>query len=85
MFVRNTRSIVIYQFLFSLDPFITVHVRIFQSALPGWFYLRVSGVVMGGACSTNGEKRNAYKLLVGKLEGKRALGRPRRNCWTILE
>jgi hypothetical protein len=25
-----------------------------------------------------GEKRNAYKLLVGKPEGKRTLGRPRR-------
>jgi hypothetical protein len=25
-----------------------------------------------------GEKRNAYMLLVGKLEGKRPLGRPRR-------
>jgi hypothetical protein len=24
------------------------------------------------------EKRNAYRLLVGKLEGKRPLGRPRR-------
>jgi hypothetical protein len=33
---------------------------------------------MGGACSTNGEKRNAYRLLVGKPEGKRPLGRPRR-------
>jgi hypothetical protein len=33
---------------------------------------------MGGSCSTNGEKRNAYKLLVGKLEGKRPPGRPRR-------
>jgi hypothetical protein len=32
---------------------------------------------MGGACSTNGEKRNAYKL-VGKPEGKRSLGGPRR-------
>jgi hypothetical protein len=32
---------------------------------------------MGGACSTNGEKRNAYGLLVGKPEGKRPLGRPR--------
>jgi hypothetical protein len=28
---------------------------------------------MGGPCSTNGEKRNAYRLLVGK----RPLGRPR--------
>jgi hypothetical protein len=34
---------------------------------------------MGGICSTNGEKRNAYRLLVGKPEGKREpLGRPRR-------
>jgi hypothetical protein len=33
---------------------------------------------VGGACSTNGEKRNAYRLLVGKPEGRRPLGRPRR-------
>jgi hypothetical protein len=33
---------------------------------------------MGGSCSTNGEKKNAYRLLVGKPEGKRPLGRPRR-------
>jgi hypothetical protein len=26
----------------------------------------------------NGEKRNAYRILVGKPEGKRPLGRPRR-------
>jgi hypothetical protein len=32
---------------------------------------------MGGACSTMGEKRNAYRLLVGKPEGKRALGKLR--------
>jgi hypothetical protein len=33
---------------------------------------------MGKACSTNGEKRNAYRKLVGKLEGKRRIGRSRR-------
>jgi hypothetical protein len=33
---------------------------------------------MDGSCSRNGEKRNAYRLLVGKPEGKRPLGRPRR-------
>jgi hypothetical protein len=33
---------------------------------------------MGGPRSTNGEKRNAYRLLVGKPEGKRPLGRPTR-------
>jgi hypothetical protein len=30
---------------------------------------------MGGACSTIGDKRNAYRILVGK---PRPLGRPRR-------
>jgi hypothetical protein len=33
---------------------------------------------MGGPCSTNGEKRNAYRLLDRKPEGKSPLGRPRR-------
>jgi hypothetical protein len=33
---------------------------------------------MGRACSTNGGKRNAYRISVGKPEGKRPLGRPRR-------
>jgi hypothetical protein len=33
---------------------------------------------MGGPCSTNGENRKAYRLLVGKPEGKRPLGKSRR-------
>jgi hypothetical protein len=33
---------------------------------------------MGRACSSNGETRNAYGILVGKPEGKRPLGKPRR-------
>jgi hypothetical protein len=33
---------------------------------------------MGTAFSTKGEKSNAYKILVGKPEGKRSLGRTRR-------
>jgi hypothetical protein len=32
---------------------------------------------MGGACSTNWEERNSYRLFVGKPEVKRPLGRPR--------
>jgi hypothetical protein len=35
---------------------------------------------MGGPCSTNGEKRNAYRSLMRKPEGKRPLGRPRCRC-----
>jgi hypothetical protein len=35
---------------------------------------------MGRACSKNGAKRNLYRILVGKPEGKRALRRSRRRC-----
>jgi hypothetical protein len=34
--------------------------------------------VMGRACSTYGERRGVYRVFVGKPEGKRPLGRPRR-------
>jgi hypothetical protein len=37
---------------------------------------------MGRACSTNEEKGNAYRILVGNKEGKRPLGRPRRR-WVV--
>jgi hypothetical protein len=33
---------------------------------------------LAGLVARMGEKRNAYRLLVGKAEGKRPLGRPRR-------
>jgi hypothetical protein len=33
---------------------------------------------MGRACITNGTNKNAYRILMGKPEGKRQLGRPRR-------
>jgi hypothetical protein len=32
---------------------------------------------MGRACTTNGTKRNAYRILVGKPEEKTPIGRPR--------
>jgi hypothetical protein len=37
---------------------------------------------MGGARSTHGDKRNAYRVLVEKPEGKRPLRRPRRR-WEV--
>jgi len=36
---------------------------------------------MGGACSTYGEKRGTYGVLVGKPEEMRPLGRPRRRWY----
>jgi hypothetical protein len=32
---------------------------------------------MGRACSTHGEKRHSYRILMGWQEGKTLLGRPR--------
>jgi hypothetical protein len=31
---------------------------------------------MCGACNADGEERGVYRVLVGKTEGKRPLGRP---------
>jgi hypothetical protein len=39
---------------------------------------------MGGACSTYEERRGVYKVLVGKPEGKKPLGRPRLRWGIIL-
>ena len=33
---------------------------------------------MGGVCGAYGEKRDVYRVLVGKPEGKKLLGSPRR-------
>ena len=33
---------------------------------------------MGGACGAYGEGKGVHRVLVGKHEGKRPLGRPRR-------
>ena len=37
---------------------------------------QITNKEMGGACSTYGERRCAYGVLVGKTERKRPLGRP---------
>jgi len=33
---------------------------------------------MGGPCRAYGERRGVYRVVLGKLEGKRTFGRPRR-------
>jgi hypothetical protein len=40
--------------------------------------IKSRGIRWTGHVARMGEKRNAYRLLVGKPEGKRQLGRPRR-------
>jgi hypothetical protein len=53
-------------------------IRIIKSWMMRW----------AGHVARRGEKRNAYRLLVGKPEGKKQLGRPRRrwvdNIWVDL-
>jgi hypothetical protein len=49
------------------------------------FLSQVKEGVMGRTFSTNGEKRNKYRLLVGKPEGKRQLGRPRHRYVNIIK
>jgi hypothetical protein len=44
------------------------------------FIITIQGPEMGRTCSMHEEKRNAYRILVGKQEGMRPLGRPRRRC-----
>jgi hypothetical protein len=40
--------------------------------------------MMGGACGTYGERKWAYRVLVGKPTGKRTLSRTGLDGWIIL-
>jgi hypothetical protein len=35
---------------------------------------------VGGTCGSHGEGRSVYRLLVGRPQGRRPLGRPRHSC-----
>jgi hypothetical protein len=39
---------------------------------------RFYGNEMGRECSSMGERRGAYRILVGRPDGRKSLGRPRR-------
>jgi hypothetical protein len=41
--------------------------------------------MMDRTCSTDGARRGAYRVLVGKPEGRRLLGKPRRRWEEILK
>jgi hypothetical protein len=53
-----------------------------EEVMGGWRKLHNEELQMKwvGHVAQIGEKRNAYRLLVGKPEGKRPLGRPRHRC-----
>jgi hypothetical protein len=42
--------------------------------------IKSRGMRWAGHVARMGETRNAYRILVGKPEGKRTLGRPSRRC-----
>jgi hypothetical protein len=46
--------------------------------------IKLRTIRWAGHTARMGEKRNACRILVGKPEGKRPLGKPRRGGWTIL-
>jgi hypothetical protein len=50
-----------------------------------WYFYQFKEDEMGRACSMNGERRNAYRILVGKPEKRRPLGRPRRRWVDIIK
>jgi hypothetical protein len=41
---------------------------------------KIEKIEMGGACSTYGEERGVYRVLLVKHEEKRPLGGPRHRC-----
>jgi hypothetical protein len=43
------------------------------------WYDQVKDDEMDRACSTHGYERNVYRILAGKAEGERPLGRPRQS------
>jgi hypothetical protein len=59
-----------FLFLFYISDIVDCQgiIRVIKSRRIGW----------AGHVARMGEKRNAYRILVGKPEGKRPLGRPRR-------
>jgi hypothetical protein len=44
--------------------------------------IKIKEDVMSRACSTHGEKRNVYRIFMGKQEGERSLGRTR-SRWKV--
>jgi hypothetical protein len=64
--------------IYCADKFIIADTKLLCRTYHSWnSHIKIEDE-MGGECSTNGEKRNAYRILAGKPEGKRPLGRPRR-------
>jgi len=48
------------------------------SELSGWRRLHKEECEMGGTCSTHGPMESAFRILIGKAEGRKLLERPNR-------
>jgi hypothetical protein len=46
---------------------------------------KVKNIKIGRTCSTYGERRGAYRVLVGKSKGRRPLERPRHRWKDIIK
>jgi hypothetical protein len=71
LLLESYLNIILYHISYHIKKSI---IRIIKSRRMRW----------AGQVARMGKKRNANRLLVGKPEGKRPLGRPRRRWWMIL-
>jgi hypothetical protein len=67
-------TVCVYSVFALLSPFRKTRIKIHISTIHLFFYVSRKWFHV----ARMGEKRNAYRILLGKLEGKRPLGRPRR-------
>jgi hypothetical protein len=56
---------------------ISLPVRHKKILIPLYFYLKPTRKKQVGYVACLGENRNGYRVVLGKIDGKRALGRPR--------
>jgi hypothetical protein len=70
--VRNAVSVLWLQHMAHVMLLPTINVSYFGISI-----FRIMYAVLDRACSSDGEGTGVYRVLVGKPEGKRPLGRPR--------
>jgi len=60
--------------------YVVTFLQVYSDHIQGGFFFYEENIAeMGGHVAHMGERRGVYRVLVGKPEGKRPLGRPRRS------